>query len=51
MEFDLADVKPSVLSALTVGIMAIVVIVLFKFVVNTYDNPATRIFKDVINAV
>lgn len=48
---DLADVKPSALSFLTVGIMAVIFIILFKYLVNTYDNPVTAFFRDTANAV
>lgn len=36
MEFDLADVKPSVLSWFIVGLMAITFIVFAKFAVNKW---------------
>lgn len=36
MEFDLADVKPSVLSWLIVGVMAVTFIVFAKFAVNKW---------------
>lgn len=50
-ELDFADVKPSVLSFMTTGIMAVVFIVLLKFLVNEFKNPITDIFRDVANAV
>ncbi len=39
MDIDLADVKPSVLSFLTVGLMAIAFIVLAKFIVTKWNVP------------
>ncbi len=51
MELDLSDVKPSILNLITTGILAIVFIVLAKWLVNSMDNPVTNVFKDVINAV
>jgi hypothetical protein len=32
MNFDMADVRPTVLSFVTVGVMAVVFIVLFKYI-------------------
>lgn len=48
---NLADVKPSVLSFITVGLLAIAFIVIAKYVVNAYQNPVTDLFRDTINSV
>lgn len=45
------DIKPSVLSWVTVGVMAITFIVVFKFVVNKWSNPVTDVFRPVVNIV
>lgn len=50
-ELNLSDVRPSVISFLVVGVMAITFIVLAKYVVNTYDNVVTDFFRDTVNAV
>lgn len=50
-EFDMADVKPSVLNWVIVGLLAITFIVFAKYVVNTYDNALTRPFREVITSV
>lgn len=48
MNLDLADVKPSVVSWLIVGIMAVTFIVLAKYLVNHY--PVTGL-TEIINSV
>lgn len=45
---DMADVKPTVLSFLEVGIMAVLFIVLFKAVANRFRIPG---LTDLANAV
>ncbi len=39
MELDFADVKPSVMSFLIVGLMAVVFILLMKFITSKYNIP------------
>jgi len=51
MDFELADVRPTVLSWFIVGLMAVSFIAFSKYVVNQWDLPVTRMFRDVINAV
>ncbi len=48
MNLDFADVKPSVLSWIIVGLMAVTFIAFFKFVFTKYPVPG---IADVINAV
>lgn len=48
MTFDFADVKPSVVSWLIVGIMAVTFIALMKYLMVKYPIPG---LSDVINAV
>lgn len=49
MEFDLADVKPSVLSWFIVGIMAVTFIVFAKFAVNKWiPNDDVKAFVNSI---
>lgn len=48
MNLDFADVKPSVLSWLIVGLMAVTFIAFWKFVMAKYPIPG---LSDVINAV
>lgn len=50
-ELDLSDVKPSILNLFIVTMMAIIGIVLLKFLVNQYDNQATQLLRPLINAV
>ena len=50
MEFDFSDVKPSVFNWMVVGLLALTFIVMAKYVVNKWDNPATKVFKDFVNA-
>jgi hypothetical protein len=50
-EFDFADVKPSVLNWLIIGIMAATFIALSKYVVNTYQNPVTNFFSPLFNSL
>jgi hypothetical protein len=47
MKLDFADVKPSVTSWLTVGIMALTFIVLMKWAVHKWPIPG---LSDVVNA-
>jgi hypothetical protein len=49
--FDMSDVKPSITSFLIVGLMAIAFIGLSKVVVNQFDNPVSRFFRPLVNAV
>lgn len=49
MEFDLADVKPSVLSWFIVGLMAITFIVFAKFAVNRW--VANDEIKNFVNSI
>ncbi len=49
--FDPADVKPSVLNWVIVGLLAITFIVFMKYAVNHFDNPVTRPIKEVVNSV
>ena len=51
MELDLADVKPSLVSFLVVGLMAIAFIALAKFAVNTVHNPITDLFRPIVDFV
>lgn len=39
MDIDLADVKPSILSFLTVGLMAVAFIILMKFITTRWPIP------------
>jgi hypothetical protein len=48
MEFDMADVKPSVVSFVMVTLMAVVGIVLLKVLAKRFPVPG---FSDVINSV
>ncbi len=48
MNLDFADVKPSVLSWLIVGLMAITFIAFFKFLMAKYPIPG---LSQVVNAV
>lgn len=45
---DLADVKPSVLTFITVGVLAVVFIVLFKFVAAKSNIQALQEFAGAI---
>jgi hypothetical protein len=48
MKFDMADVKPSVISWLIVGIMAVTFIVFMKFILNRYPvSGLTEFFNAV----
>lgn len=48
MKLDFADVKPSLLSWLVVGIMAATFIAFFKFIFNKYRVPGlTEVFNSV----
>jgi hypothetical protein len=48
MQFTMADVKPSVLSFLIVGLMAVIFISLGKFITSKYDIPGlTQLFQAV----
>lgn len=44
-------IKPSLLTWVTVGVMAITFIVLMKYIVNAYPNPVTAVFKSTIDSV
>jgi hypothetical protein len=44
MEVDMADVKPTFLSWVTVGIMAVTFIVLMKYVTTKYPVPGLTQF-------
>ena len=44
MEVDMADVKPTFLSWVTVGIMAVTFIVLMKYVTTKYPVPGVTPF-------
>lgn len=47
-----ANLKPSVMNWVLVGLMAITFIAAAKFAVNHYgDNPFIAKFKDLVNAV
>lgn len=48
MQFDVADVKPSVFSLITVTLMAVIGIVLLKWLNAKYPVPG---LTDVINSV
>jgi len=48
MELDMADVKPSVLSWIVVGLMAVTFIAFFKFVLAKYPIPG---LSQVVQAV
>ncbi len=48
VDFDMADVKPSVLSFVTVTLMAIAGIALMKWAVKRWPIPG---FTDLVNAV
>lgn len=48
---EISGFKPNALSFITVGVMAVIFIILAKYLVNTYDNPVTAIFKSSINSV
>jgi len=48
IEFDMADVKPSVLSFITVTLMAVAGIALLKWAVQRWPIPG---FSDLVNAV
>lgn len=48
MKLDFADVKPSILSLITVGLMAVIFISLAKFLLARYPVPG---LTEVINAV
>lgn len=50
MELDMSDVKPSLLSWVLVGLMAMSFIVFAKFVVNRWPNPATAFVAEFVNA-
>lgn len=49
--FEVSGFRPNVLSFFTVGVMAVIFIILAKYLVNTYDNPITGLFKSSINSV
>lgn len=50
-ELSFADVKPSVLNWLIVGLMALTFSAAAKFAVNHYSsNPIVSKFKDLVNA-
>lgn len=51
LDMDFAEVLPSPVSLITVTLMAMVGILLMKWVVNTYSNPVTDSIKTVVNAV
>jgi hypothetical protein len=44
MNFDMADVKPSLLSWFTVGIMAVTFIVFMKYLTAKYPTPGLTQF-------
>lgn len=48
---DMSDIKPSVLSFLLVGLMAVAFIALSKFAVAQFDNPVTRFVRPIIAVV
>ncbi len=48
---DMSDVKPSLLSWILIGLMAVSFIAVTKYAVNTIDNSVTRFFRPVLNAV
>lgn len=48
MELDFADVKPSVVSWLIVGLMATTFIVLFKWLIHRYPIPGVT---EVVNTI
>lgn len=50
-DLDFADIKPSVLNWLLVGLMAASFIAAGKFAVNRWNNPATAFFRDFFNAL
>ncbi|MCI0560076.1 MAG: hypothetical protein MN733_16425 [Nitrososphaera sp.] len=50
-ELDFSDVKPSVISWIVVGLMAISFIAVAKYAIATIDNPVTRFFRPVVAAV
>lgn len=49
--FEIDGLKPTILSWLTVGVMAVTFIVLAKYLVNAYPNPVTDLFKSTFEAV
>lgn len=48
MEFDMADIKPSVLSWIIVGLMAATFIVVAKWAVNKYPVPGLTSFFNAV---
>jgi len=48
---DFADVKPSLVNWMIVGLMAITFITLAKFAVNHFDTPVLKPFKSVSSSV
>lgn len=48
MEFDFSDVKPSVLNALTISLIVIITIPLWKWALNRWPIPG---LKDLVQAV
>lgn len=49
--FDFADVKPSVMNWVIVGLLAITFIVFMKFAVNKFDVPFLSSIREVVNSV
>lgn len=48
---DMSDVKPSIVSFLVVGLMAVAFIALAKFTVAQFDNPLTRFVRPIVAVV
>ena len=48
---DMSDVKPSIMSWVIVGLMAISFIALSKVAVAQFDNPVTRFFRPILSTV
>jgi len=48
-KLDFADVKPSVANWFLIGLMALSFSIAAKYVVNRYDNQATRLVRDAVN--
>lgn len=48
MEFDMSDIKPTVLSALTVLLLVAITVPLAKYVVNRWPVPG---LTDLVNAI
>ena len=51
MQFDFAEIKPSLFNWIIVGLMAITFIALAKFVVTQYPNKVTDFFKPLVGSV